>query len=113
MYHLQNRVQLIGNLGKDVEFKQLENGNAIARVTISTREVHKNAQGEKLVDTELHHLVGWGKIAEIMYVLFKKGCKVAIEGKLTHRYLEAPNGQTQRFSEVVVNEFMLINASNQ
>ncbi|MCB0669381.1 MAG: single-stranded DNA-binding protein, partial [Saprospiraceae bacterium] len=49
MNHLQNRVQLIGNLGKDVEFKELENGNAIARVTIATKEIYKNAQGEKQV----------------------------------------------------------------
>lgn len=109
MNHLQNRVQLIGNLGKDVEFKQLENGNAIARVTIATKEIYKNAQGDKKIDTEWHYLVGWGKIAEIMHVLFKKGRKVAIEGKLTHRYMDAPNGQVQRFSEVVVNEFMLMN----
>ena len=109
MYHLQNRVQLIGNLGKDVEFKELENGNAIARVTIATREVHKNAKGEKEIETEWHHLVGWGKVAEIMHVLFKKGRKVAIEGKLTHRYLDSEDGKARRFSEVVVNEFMLIN----
>jgi single-stranded DNA-binding protein len=44
-----------------------------------------------------------------MHVLFKKGRKVAIDGKLTHRYLDAPNGQVQRFSEVIVNEFMLMN----
>lgn len=109
MNHLQNRVQLIGNLGKDVEFKQLKNGNAIARVTIATREIHKTSKGEKKIETEWHHLVGWGKIAEIMHVLFKKGKKVAVEGKLTHRYLDAPNGHVQRFSEVVVNEFMLMN----
>lgn len=109
MNHLQNRVQLIGNLGKDAEFKQLNNGGSIARVTIATKEVYKNAKGEKEVDTQWHYLVAWGKIAEIMHVLFKKGRKVAIEGKLTHRYHESPDGRTQRFSEVIVNEFMLIN----
>lgn len=109
MNHLQNRVQLIGNLGKDAEFKLLDNGNAIARVTIATKEVYKNPRGEKQVDTQWHQLVGWGKIAEIMHVLFRKGNKVAIDGKLTHRYHTATNGEIRRFSEVVINEFMLIN----
>ncbi|MCB0594410.1 MAG: single-stranded DNA-binding protein, partial [Phaeodactylibacter sp.] len=35
MNNLRNKVQLIGNLGKEVEYKELENGNAIARVTIA------------------------------------------------------------------------------
>ena len=73
MNNLRNKVQLIGNLGKDIEWKQLENGNSIARATIATKEVYKNTEGEKVVDVQWHNLVGWGKVAEIMNVLLKKG----------------------------------------
>lgn len=106
---MRNRVQLIGSLGKEVEFKQLENGNAIARVSLATKEVFKNNQGERIVDLQWHHLVGWGKIAEIMNVLMKKGKEVAIQGKLTHRSIDDADGNTRYLSEVVVNEFMVLN----
>ena len=109
MNNLRNNVQLIGNLGKDVEFKQLENGNAIARVTLATKEVYKKSDGNRQVDTQWHQLVGWGKVAEIMHVLLKKGREVAVKGKLTHRSYDDKDGNKRYRSEVVVNEFMLMN----
>jgi len=109
MNNLRNKVQLIGSLGKDVDFKELKDGNSIARVTIATREVYQNAQGEKVVDVQWHNLVGWGRIAEIMQVLLKKGKQVAVQGKLTHRSYEDKEGQKRFISEVVVNEFMPLN----
>lgn len=109
MNNLRNKVQLIGSLGKDVEFKQLKDGNAIARVTIATRDVYKNPQGEKVVDIQWHNLVGWGRIAEIMQVMLKKGRQVAVQGKLTHRSYEGNDGQKRFISEVVVSEFIPLN----
>lgn len=109
MNNLRNKVQLIGSLGKDVDFKELGDGNSIARVTIATREVYQNAQGEKVVDVQWHNLVGWGRIAEIMQVLLKKGKQVAVQGKLTHRSYEDKEGQKRFISEVVVNEFIPLN----
>ena len=109
MNNLRNKVQLIGNLGKEVEYKELENGNAIARVTIATKEVYKNPKGEKVVDVQWHNLVGWGRVAEIMQVLLKKGKEVAVQGKLTHRSYEDKSGQKRFISEVIVEEFMPLN----
>jgi len=109
MNNLRNRVQLIGHLGKDVEFKELENGNALARVSIATKEIFQNSKGERVVDVQWHQLVGWGKLAEMMQVLCKKGKEVAVQGKLTHRTYEDKNGQMRFLSEIVVNEFMLLN----
>lgn len=109
MNNLRNKVQLIGHLGKEVEFKALENGSALARVSIATKEVYYNQKGEKVVDVQWHYLVGWGKLAEMMQVMFKKGKEVAVEGKLTHRTFEDKEGNTRYLSEIVVNEFMLLN----
>lgn len=109
MNNLRNHVQLIGNLGKDVEFKQLDNGNSIARVSIATKDVYKNNEGERVIDIQWHYLVGWGKIAEIMQVLLKKGKEIAVQGKLTHRTFEDEKGNTRYRSEIIVNEFMLLN----
>ncbi|MEZ5043081.1 MAG: single-stranded DNA-binding protein [Saprospiraceae bacterium] len=108
MNDLSNSVQLIGDLGRNVDFKKLENGNSLARVSISTKEVFKNSKGEKMVEQQWHNLVGWGKVAEIMEVLLEKGKKVAVKGKLRHRTYEDKEGKTRYQSEVVVSEFMLL-----
>ena len=106
MNNLRNKVQLIGNLGKDVEYKQLQDGNAIARATIATKEVYKNSKGEKVIDVQWHNLVGWGRVAEFMQVLLKKGKQVAVQGKLAHRSYEDKKGQKRYISEVIVSEFI-------
>ncbi|MCG8327896.1 MAG: single-stranded DNA-binding protein [Chitinophagales bacterium] len=109
MNNLRNKVQLIGNLGKDIDFKQLENGNSIARVPIATKEVYKNSDGESVVDVQWHNLVGWGKVAEIMNIILKKGKEVAVQGKLTHRSYEDKEGRKRFISEIIVSEFMPFN----
>ena len=109
MNNLRNKVQLIGNLGTDVEFKKLENGHTLARVPLATKEVYKNKEGEKIVDVQWHQLIAWGKVAEIMQVILKKGREIAVEGKLQHRVHIDKTGKTWYFSEVVVNEFLLLN----
>lgn len=109
MNNLRNRVQLIGNLGRDVEIKSLDNGRSMARASIATREVYRNDEGEKNIDVQWHNLVAWGKMAEMMHILCKKGKEVAVQGKLTHRMYEDKDGVTRYTSEIVVSEFMLIN----
>ena len=49
---------------------------------------------------------------EIMNNLIGKGDEIAIEGKLTHRSYEK-DGETRYSTEVVVNEFLLLNSVNQ
>ena len=110
MNSLKNSVQLIGHLGKDPEYKQLEDGKSIAKVTIATNDIYKNAKGEKVIETQWHHLIGWGKVAELMNKYLKKGSEVAIQGKLTHRSYEDQEGITRYFSEVVIQEFMRLGA---
>ena len=57
MNTLRNKVQLIGNLGNDPEIITLESGNKLAKFSIATNESYKNAMGEKVTDTQWHHVV--------------------------------------------------------
>jgi len=103
---LKNSVQLIGHLGKDPEVKKLDEGKVVAKVTIATNDTYKNAKGEKVIETQWHNLVGWGKTAEYMEKFLKKGNEVALSGKLVHRTYEDKEGIIRNYSEVVVNEFL-------
>ncbi len=113
MNSLKNKVQLIGNLGADVELKTLENGNSVARISIATNEYYKNKAGEKVEDTTWHNVVAWGKVAELANQLLKKGSEVALEGKLSNRSYEDKEGNLKYISEVVMSEFLLLGKKEQ
>lgn len=108
MNALKNKVQLIGHLGQDPEIVNMENGNKLAKFSIATSDSYKNAQGEKVEDTQWHNVVAWGKTAEIVENYLNKGKQVAIEGKLTHRSYETKEGEKRYVTEVRCNELLML-----
>lgn len=107
MNTLRNKVQLIGNLGNDPEIKNLDSGKKLAKFAIATNESYKNAQGEKITDTQWHNVIVWGKTAEIVERYLSKGKEVAIEGKLTSRSYEK-DGEKRYVTEIVCNELLML-----
>jgi single-strand DNA-binding protein len=108
MNTLRNKVQLIGNLGKDPEIINLESGKTLAKFALATNESYKNAQGEKVTDTQWHNIVAWGKTAQIVEKFVTKGKEVAIEGKLTTRTWEDKDGMKRYTTEVVCSELLML-----
>ncbi|MCI2229992.1 single-stranded DNA-binding protein [Polaribacter sp. MSW13] len=108
MSTLRNKVQLIGNLGNNPEIITLDSGKKLAKFSIATNETYKNAQGEKVTDTQWHNIVAWNKTAEIVEKYLEKGSEVAIEGKLTSRSYETKEGEKKYITEVVCNELLML-----
>lgn len=108
MNTLKNKVQLIGHLGFAPEVRTLENGNTLAKMRIATNETYKNAAGEKVIDTQWHTVIAWGKTAEIAGKYLVKGSEVALEGRLTYREYTGQDGQKRTTAEIVVNELMMM-----
>lgn len=110
---LRNKVTLIGRTGAEVEIVTLEKG-ILAKVSLATSDYYINAQGEKIQDTQWHHLVAFGKTAEIMQKYVLKGKEIAIEGKIIYRNYEDQNGQKRYITEIRVEELLLLggNLSN-
>ncbi len=108
MRNLRNSVQLIGRLGKDPEVKTLTSGKCMTTFFIATTDVYKNAEGEKVEDTQWHNIVTWGRKAEIASEYLKKGQEVAIEGKLVHITYETSSGEKRYTTEINVNELVLM-----
>ncbi len=108
MSTLRNKVQLIGNLGNNPEIITLESGKKLAKMSIATNETYKNAQGEKVTDTQWHNVVAWNKTAEIIEKYLQKGSEIAIEGKLTSRSYEDKDGTKKYITEIVCNEMLML-----
>ena len=63
---------------------------------------------ELVQETEWHHISAWGKTAEIVEKIVKKGRLMALEGRLQTRQYEDKDKIKRYVTEVVMDEFMLI-----
>lgn len=114
MKNLKNRVNLIGNLGANPEVKTLDGGLKLVKISIATNDTYKNSKGERVTETQWHNLTAWGKTADYVEKYAKVGNKAVVEGKLVNRNYTDKSGQKKYYTEVVVNEIMLLtgNAKN-
>lgn len=108
MNSLRNSVRLIGNLGAAPEIKTLDNQKKVARMNLAVNEAYKNAQGEKVIETNWFNLVAWGKTAEIAEKYLEKGSEIAIEGKLITRSYQSKEGEKKYVTEIVLNELLML-----
>lgn len=101
-----NSVQLIGNLGADVELRKTQSGDSVANISIATSEswTDKN-NGQKRDKVEWHRVVIFGKVADIAGQYLKKGSKVYIQGQLETRKWTDQSGQDKYTTEIVVKGF--------
>lgn len=106
MNTIRNSVQLIGNLGKDVELRKLDSGSVKASFSIATNDYYKNNKGEKVQETQWHNVIAWGKTAENMNAILSKGTQVLIKGKLESRSYDDKKGEKKYVTEVIANEFV-------
>jgi len=107
MNNLRNNVQLIGHLGTDPEVKNFENGKMKASFSLATNDVYKK-EGAYETDTQWHHVVAWNNTAKIAEKILKKGCEVAISGKITYNNYEDKNGIRRYSTDIIANDLLLI-----
>ena len=105
---LRNSVHLIGRPGMDPEVKTFGEGKKVARFSFAPNERHYNDQMEVVEETEWHNIVSFGRTAERAEKIIRKGRLTAIEGKIQTRQYEDNNGNKRYFTEIVMDEFMLI-----
>lgn len=104
-----NKVILVGNTGNDPEVRYMQNGNAVATVSIATSETWKDKQtGEKQEKTEWHRVVFFNRLAEIVAEYVRKGHKLYVEGSLRTRKWQDQQGQDRYTTEIVANEMQML-----
>jgi single-strand DNA-binding protein len=108
MNQVKNKVQLIGHLGQDPDIKTFENDKKVANMSLATSEQYKNAQGEKVTETQWHSVVAWGKLAEIAEKYLVKGTEVVVEGKLVNKNYTDKQGIKRYVTEVQANELLIL-----
>ncbi|MGI4750829.1 MAG: single-stranded DNA-binding protein [Janthinobacterium lividum] len=102
-----NKVILVGHLGKDPEYRHLEDGVAVASFPLATSEIILK-DGKRTELTEWHNIVLWRGLADIAQQMLNKGKLVYIEGKLKTRSFESREGIKKYTTEIVAENFKLL-----
>lgn len=102
-----NKVILIGNLGKDPEVRNAQDGSKIVSFSVATSETWKDKQsGERKDRTEWHRVVLFNdRLGEVAEKYLRKGSKVYIEGSLQTRKWTDNNNVERYSTEVVLSRF--------
>lgn len=105
-----NKVQLIGNLGRDPEVRYNPEGKAIASISIATTSSWKDKNtGEKREETEWTNVTFFGKLAEIVGEYLKKGATVYVEGRLkTDKWQDKETGKDRYSTKVIANSMLML-----
>ena len=98
-----NKVQLIGNLGKDPELRYTASGTAVATFSLATSTKHKNKDGDFVEKTEWHNIVVWRQLAELCSQFLHKGRLVFIEGKIQTRSYDDRDGNKRYITEIIAD----------
>lgn len=105
-----NKVQLIGNVGKDPDVRYLDSGVAVATFPLATTDRgYTLANGTQVPErTEWHNIVLWKGLAEIAEKYVHKGDKLYIEGKLRTRSYDDQNGIKRYVVEIFGDNMELL-----
>lgn len=108
MNRAENRVELTGFAGSDVELKETSGNKKLGKVSIAVNDNFRTATGEEVKNTQWFNLVFWGGKAEEANQAIKKGNRFSVEGKLSAQHYEAKDGSKRYFTEIVCSEFEVI-----
>lgn len=105
-----NNVTLVGRLTKDVELRYTPSNVAVGTFTLAVNRALKNDNGER--EADFINCVIWRKGAETLANYAKKGSQVGITGRIQTRNYENQQGQRVYVTEVIVENFALLDSRN-
>lgn len=97
-----NLAIITGNVTRDPELKYTPSGTAVCTFGVATNHsIKKNDQWTDI--PTFHNIVVWGKQAEYLANIVKKGTKVSITGRIDNRQYDAKDGTKKYISEIVAD----------
>ncbi|WP_424571567.1 single-stranded DNA-binding protein [Weissella soli] len=101
-----NRVVLVGRLTKDVELRYTTSGAAVGSFSLAVNRQFTSANGER--ETDFINAIIWRKSAENLAQFTHRGSFIGIDGRLQTRNYEDKQGKRVYVTEVVVDNFSLL-----
>jgi len=100
-----NKAIIYGNLTRDPELKALPSGNKVANFSVATNRTWKDQSGKRQEAVDYHNVVFYGKQAETIVQYLKKGAGIMVEGRMSTRSWDSPDGKKNYRTEVIGDRF--------
>ncbi|MDO5650404.1 MAG: single-stranded DNA-binding protein [Gallicola sp.] len=104
-----NRIDLIGNLTKDVELKKTNNGTDVANFTLACDKPYKVA--DEASKTDFFRCELFGNMAKSLYQHTRKGSKLYASGYLVFQDYTSQDGTPTRSTVVRVQTVRFLSKS--
>lgn len=101
----QNKVQLIGYVGKDPVISRKDKGK-LAKICLATDTFFKDKRGKSIKITTWHEVVAWGKKADEVENNFIKGSHMLVEGQIIYRTYPDLAGHLRYVTEIKAQTLM-------
>ena len=101
-----NNVVLVGRMTRDAELRYTPSNVAVATFSLAVNRNFKGANGER--ETDFINCVIWRQQAENLANWAKKGALVGITGRIQTRNYENQQGQLVYVTEVVADNFQML-----
>ena len=109
-----NRVTLLGNVGKEPEIRDSQNGKFATFSLATTDRAYTKKDGTQVPErTEWHNIVANGRIVETIEKYVTKGTKLYIEGKLRTRKYIARDNTEKYVTEIYLDNMELLGSKPQ
>jgi len=105
-----NRVILIGNLTRDPQLRYTPSQQPVCSFGLAINRRWKGADGQQHEEVCFVDCTAWGRNAENIQKYVTKGRPLFVEGYLTYRSWDGPDGKKRSKLEVTVNQFQFIDS---
>lgn len=96
-----NSVNIMGNLTRDPELKNIPSGKAVCSLSIANNRIFTK-NGERVTEVSYFDIEVWGQAAENCAKYLKKGSGIIVEGRLKQDRWEK-EGKTQSKVRIVAS----------
>lgn len=105
----KNRVNLLGNLGRDPELRYTPRGIPVATVSLATSEFWKDKEsGERQERTEWHRVIFFGELAKVVAEHLVKGSTIDVEGSLRTDKWTDKDGIERYSTNIIARELVML-----
>ena len=108
-----NRIEIIGNLGKDAVVVHLQSGSTKVSLSVACSKNYTDRNGDRKEQTNWFNVVVWGKLAETMErIAPKKGSTVYVAGEMNFRNYTDQDGVARSIAELSAETVQLLTPRN-
>lgn len=104
------KAQIIGNIGSDPEQRYAASGTATLRFNVASNGRVRDPNGNWMDETTWVRVMVFGKRAESLASLLKKGSRVFVDGRLEARPWTDNQGQVRAGLELVASDVEFMSA---